>query len=361
MRAAVFHGRGDVRVERVEDPAPGAGELLLRVHASGICGTDAHEYAHGPSMFPIDRRDPVTRHLGPMIPGHEPAGTVVALGHGVDGFALDEFVVCGAGIACGTCVHCRRGRTNLCVRYATVGLQRHGALAQFCAVPAATCHPVAPHELSRDAAVLAQPMAIAAHAVRRGGLGAADHAVVVGAGGIGAFLTHAAVAAGARVAVLDLDRGRLDLATRLGAQAAVVPDGDLPVRRRLALEPGSPTIVFEVTGRPAGLATALDLLPGGGRLVVVGLQGRPVEVDLRDIVLREIELIGTNAHVCDVDLPYALALLAARDAPWDDVAPVALALDDLVTGGLEPLASGRSRHIKTLVDPWASHTRATSM
>jgi (R,R)-butanediol dehydrogenase/meso-butanediol dehydrogenase/diacetyl reductase len=96
-------------------------------------------------------------------------------------------------------------------------------------------------------------------------------------------------------------------------------------------------------------------------LVVVGMQAAPAELDLRDLALREIELIGTNAHVCDVDLPAALSLLAARDTPWSDVAPVALALEELVTEGLEPLASGRSERVKTLVDPWTAATRATTM
>lgn len=361
MRAAVFHDRGDVRVEQVVDPAPGRGELLLRVHASGICGTDAHEYGHGPSMFPIHDRHPVTGHVGPLIPGHELSGTVVEVGGAGEGFAVGDLVVSGAGVWCGRCVPCGRGRTNLCLRYATVGLQRHGGLAEHCAVPAATCRRVDPESLTPDAATLAQPMAIAAHAVARGRLTDDDHAVIVGAGGVGAFLTHAAVATGARVTVLDLDPHRLDVADRLGAHRVHLPDKDAPIRDRLALEPGAPTVVFEVTGNPSGLAAALDLADAGSRLVVVGLQGQVTGMDLRDLALREIELIGTNAHVCETDLPQALDLLAARDDPWDDVAPVALTLDDLVADGLEPLASGGARRIKTIVDPWAPASRPTAM
>lgn len=361
MRAAVYHGRGDVRVEQVDDPAPAPDEVVLEIRAAGICGTDAHEFSHGPAMFPVRERHPVTGHLGPLIPGHEIAGTVVALGSRVDGFAVGEVVASGAGISCGTCAQCRRGRTNLCRRYATVGLQRHGALAQYCAVPGATCRSAEPYGLVGDTVALAQPMAIATHAMRRGGLAGGDHAVVIGAGGIGAFLTFAAVANGAYVTVLDLDRDRLDLADRLGAHQVVLPDPEVPVRQQIVAGEGAPAVVYEVTGRPGGLDTARALLPAGGRLVVVGLQERSVDVDLRDLTLREIDVVGTNAHVCDSDLPHALGLLAARASPWSDVAPVALALADLVDDGLAPLAGGRGTRIKTLVDPWAEATRKTRM
>ena len=98
MRAAVYHGRGDIRVEDVPEPAAGPGELLLEVATVGICGTDVHEFTHGPVRYPVDQRHPVTGHLGPFIPGHELAGHVVAIGDGVDGFELGALVACGAGM-----------------------------------------------------------------------------------------------------------------------------------------------------------------------------------------------------------------------------------------------------------------------
>jgi (R,R)-butanediol dehydrogenase/meso-butanediol dehydrogenase/diacetyl reductase len=122
-----------------------------------------------------------------------------------------------------------------------------------------------------------------------------------------------------------------------------------------------PTVIYEVSGTAAGLRTAQSVLPAGARLVLVGLQGAPVEWDVRALSLVEHEVIGTNAHVCGTDLPTALELLASRGRPWSDVAPRALALDDLVEEGLRPLAERRSTRIKTLVDPWAATTRDTVM
>lgn len=361
MRAAVFHGQGDIRIEAVPDPEHGAGELLLEVKAVGVCGTDAHEFGSGPHMFPIKHRDPVSGHVGPMIPGHEFVGVVREVGADVSDFAVGDLVASGAGISCGECVQCRRMRTNLCERYSTVGLQRNGALAEYVAVPASACLQVAPYGLTPDAAALAQPMSIAVHAMRRGRLTAEDQAVIVGAGGIGAFLTYAVTSVTDKSAVLDLDEQRLKIADHLGARY-VLQSGDAAKAagdiRDLGMDP---TVVYEVSGTISGLRTALSILPRGGRLVMVGLQGAPVEWDVRTLSLIEHEVIGTNAHVCAVDMPTALELLAKRADPWSDLAPVALSLDDLVGEALQPLAERRSTRIKNLVDPWTPVTRATQM
>ncbi len=360
MRAAVFHDRNDIRIKDLPVPEPRPGEALVRVGAVGICGTDAHEYSHGPFMFPIHDRHPVTGHVGPMVPGHELAGTIEMLGPDVDDFALGDLVVSGAGISCGDCLWCIRGRTNLCARYASVGLQRNGGLAEFCTVPVSTLVIADPYGLTPDAAALGQPMAIAVHAMRRGRLEPGQTAVIIGVGGIGAFLTYAAVEVGATVISSDLDPDRLAIATRLGATHSIDPRAGsvMQVLDDVAM---FPDVVYEVTGTAAGIKAAFEAAQRGSRIVAVGLHGEHRNLDVRDLSLREVELIGTNAHVCADDLPEALRLLASRRDPWSDIAPVALSLDRLVRDGLEPLADGRTAHIKTLVDPWATAMRPTHM
>jgi (R,R)-butanediol dehydrogenase / meso-butanediol dehydrogenase / diacetyl reductase len=341
MRAARFHGAGDVRVERVERPPdPGPGELLLRIAAAGICGSDALEYRAGPVLV---------AHEGPLILGHEFAGEVVGVGPGVDGVREGALVACGAGMSCGDCPPCRAGRTNLCTSYSTLGFQRHGGLAEACLVPAAIC--VDAGALPPDAAALAQPMAIAVHAARRGRVAEADVALIVGAGGIGAFLTFAAAQAGARVVVADLDARRLEIARALGASETVELDGRSTPGRF------APDVIFEASGSAAALDQAIALAPRGGRVVAVGVQKSRPPVDMRRVTLDELELIGTVAHVCRDDLPEALRLLALRRDGWGDVAPQALPLERVVEDGLRPLADGSSPRIKTLVDPWAEGVR----
>ncbi|MTD54926.1 zinc-dependent alcohol dehydrogenase [Amycolatopsis pithecellobii] len=360
MRAAVFYGRGDVRVEEVPDAKAGSGDLLLRVSAVGICGTDAHEFDSGPHMFPIDHPHPVSGHIGPMIPGHELTGVVEDVGADVEGFELGALVVSGAGISCGKCFWCRRAMTNLCRHYSTVGLNRNGALAQYVAVPASTCVDASRLGITADTAALAQPMSIAVHAMRRGRLAPGESAVILGAGGIGAFLTYAVADRCGSVVVSDLDGERLRIASALGATHVVQAGGDRSVEDVLAAHDIVPSVIYEVSGSAAGFQQALSLAPRGARLVMVGLQPGSREIDARGVSLREVELIGTNAHVCGLDLPEALRLLASREGGWTDVAPVALSLDELVEEGLRPLAERRSTRIKTLIDPWASETRKTS-
>jgi (R,R)-butanediol dehydrogenase / meso-butanediol dehydrogenase / diacetyl reductase len=358
MRAAVYHGRRDVRVERVARPEPAAGELLVAVAAAGICGTDAHEYAAGPSMFPLDEPHPVTGHAGPLIIGHEFAGHVVAVGDDVDAVWLGRDIVCSAGYSCGTCRACRAGRTNLCARYASVGLQRHGGLAQYCAAPVAACEDVTDADLGSDVAALAQPAGIAMHALRRGRVAAGERTVIIGAGGIGAFLTAAAAAAGADVTVLDLDGERLAIADALGAHRTVQVGAEEPLAERLAGLDPEPDVLFEVTGVARVLEAVLSLRLRGPRVVVVGLQDGPLPVAFRPLALLEHELIGTNAMVKAVDLPAAVELLRRPGIDWSAVAPLVLALDELVSDGLEPLAAGTPARIKTLIDPWADRRRA---
>lgn len=359
MRAAVFHGRGDVRVEEVPDAKVGPGDLLLKVAAVGICGTDAHEFDSGPHMFPIDHAHPVSGHVGPMIPGHELTGIVAGKADDVEGFEPGSLVVSGAGISCGHCFWCRRAMTNLCAEYSTLGLHQNGALAEYVAVPASTCIDASKLGITADTAALAQPMSIAVHAMRRGRLEPDESAVILGAGGIGAFLTYAVADRCGSVVVSDLDQGRLQIARDLGATHTVAVGGDVTVEDVLGANDIIPSVIYEVSGSAAGFNEALRLAPRGTRVVMVGLQHGPCTVDVRDVSLREVEMIGTNAHQCALDLPEALRLLASRPGGWTDVAPVALSLDELVDEGLRPLAERRSTRIKTLIDPWTPHTRKT--
>ena len=242
----------------------------------------------------------------------------------------------GAGVSCGECEACRSGRTNLCRRYATVGLQRNGALAHFCAVPASTCLDVAPYGLDDETAALAQPMSIAVHSLRRGRLAAGEDAVVIGCGGIGAFLAHAASETGARVAAVELSAERLELARALGVDELIRPEPGVTLREQLEQRGMEPNVIYEATGSAAALSEAVAAISPGGRLVVVGMQARPSPIDIRRITLNEVELIGTNAHVFHIDLPEALRLLAARAGSWTDVAPTVLPLSGARRRGHRP-------------------------
>jgi (R,R)-butanediol dehydrogenase/meso-butanediol dehydrogenase/diacetyl reductase len=292
--------------------------------------------------------------------GHEFAGEILEVGPGVDSLSQGDHVACGAGISCGECRQCVTGRTNLCERYATAGVHRDGGLAEYCAVPADICESVVPHGVAGDTAAMAQPMAVAEHAIDAGRLRAGERALIIGAGGIGSFATWAASSRGAEITVYDLDVGRLSTAESLGAVRSVAAEPETPAIDALLPE-GPFDVVYEMTGAQDPLDAAVASTRPGGRLVVVGIHGGPRTADLDRITLQEIEVHGTLAHVRSVDLPRALDLLGSREVRWSDVAPSVYPLDALVAAGegelARPMPPDAPAPIKTLIDPWASAVR----
>ncbi|HEX5118018.1 MAG TPA: alcohol dehydrogenase catalytic domain-containing protein [Pseudonocardiaceae bacterium] len=350
MRAAVYHGAKDVRIEERPVPTAGAGQVLVRVTRSGICGTDATEYLHGPGMFPVHRKHAASGHIGPMVMGHEFVGEVVDHGPGADHLA-GQRIATGAGVSCGACGWCRSGRTNLCARYWTLGLNADGGLAGYAAVPAATCVPI-PDDCVDDAAGLAQPLAVGLHAVRRARVAPDETVVVIGAGAIGSFiLCGLARRRPARVIALDVADDRLRTATALGAtETHNVADRDpVPLVRELTGGEGAP-LVIESSGAPGSAQRAVRMAARGGRVLLVGLAHEPQSLDLADATLREVDLLSTVAHVCGDDIPAALALLAGGDIATHLLDRV-IGLDALVPDGLDALVERRAAG-KILVDPW---------
>ncbi|MGP3534833.1 zinc-dependent alcohol dehydrogenase [Microbacterium sp. RD1] len=345
MRAAVLHDVGDLRVEERQIPEPGPGEVRIRVAVCGVCGSDATEFGRGLVLA-----------APPVTLGHEFTGTVDALGPGVDDLRVGDTVVCGAGISCGTCKPCRSGRTNLCRSYTTLGFHHDGGLAQYVVAPAAIVLDVSDSGLSDDTLGLAQPMAIAVHAVRRSGLTAGQDAVIIGIGGIGAFITVAAAATGARVLVVDLNQSRLDLALTLGASEALL-SGSMPLAEKVAELGFDVDVFFEVSGSAPGLASVLETARPGSTIVPVGIQRGEPALPLGSWTLREYTIIGTVAHVFRDDFPEAVRLLGTRE-DWSDIARRVVPLDGLVDDGLRPLLEGGGTQIKTLIDPWATSPRA---
>lgn len=353
MRAVRIHGRHDLRLERVDVPAPGPGEVLLRITGAGICGTDSTLYALGQSVIPAG-----TQARWPVVLGHEYAGEVVARGEGVSGLELGDLVASGAGMSCGACRRCDAGQTNLCTTYSTTGVHRDGGMAEYCAVPADICEPVAPHNVAGDAAALAQPMAVAEHAVDVAALAAGERALILGAGGIGSFATWAATCRDADVTVYERDEARLGITARLGATRTVLAEHGASAREQLA-DLGPFDVTYEMTGHQDPLDAAVALTRPGGRVVAVGIHGSPRPVDLDRVTLQQISVLGTMAHVRRHDLPRALDLLGRRNESWSDVAPLVHPLEAVVgeNGLVFPTDEHGAAPIKTLVDPAATSSR----
>lgn len=347
MLAGVLHAPGDLRVEDVPDPTPQAGEVVLEVIYNGLCGTDATEYSKGPMMVPLLKPHPGSGHVGPTILGHEFIGRVVASGRDSEGW-VGKTVASGAGVSCGSCSWCQRGRTNLCASYYTLGLSTHGGLAEFVAAPTSTLVEIPEGTRDIDAA-LAQPLAVGLHAVDRAGVRPGNTVLVLGAGAIGSFILAGLTGHDGDVVVADIDENRLRAATMLGATRTIQLTAETDTAT-IADFVGKPIdVVIESSGAPGAASRALELAVRGGRVLLVGLAKEPQALALAGVVLREVDVATTVAHVCGVDLPRALRLLA--DARLSETVGVAeIGLRSVVAEGLDPLVAGTAGH-KLLVDP----------
>lgn len=351
MKAAVYHGNRDIRIESMPEPGkPGPDEVILEVLRGAVCGTDVTEYLHGPHFAPLTQPHPASGHVGPMILGHEFVGRVIEVGAEVEGLKVGQRVVPGAGMWCGQCEWCWSGRTNLCARYYTLGLNTHGGLAELVKAPAQMCRLV-PANCADNAAAMAQPLAVALHSVRRSGAEPGQTVALMGVGGIGAFILAAAQAQGlSPIIAIDIDDERLATAATLGATHLVNARQEDPLKAILELTGGAGVHVFmEASGAPHGPSLALDATRRGGQVLLVGLQAEPRTLDLHKVVVREVNLATTVAHVCNVDLPESLEILATTplaETVLDRVIP----LEGLVHDGLLAMAEGRAKG-KIVVDP----------
>ncbi len=338
MRAGVLYAPHDLRVEDRPDPSFGDDDVVVEVTYNGLCGTDATEYSKGPMMVPLNSPHPGSGHQGPTILGHEFIGTVVDAGVNAR-HRIGERIACGAGVSCGSCAMCRAGRTNLCAGYYTLGLSTHGGLAEFVAAPSGICATIPDGLLDIDAG-LAQPLAVGIHSVDRAALQSGDTVVLLGVGAIGSFICTALQSHDGPVIAIDIDPGRLEVAQKLGATQTHLVSADATTGDLKDLLGGAVDVVFETSGALGGAERAFGLVKMGGNVVLVGLNKTPQPLNLADIVLREINMQTTVAHVCGTDIPAALGVLAR--VPMSGILPAqVITLENVVADGLDPLVAGQ--------------------
>lgn len=360
MRAIVWHGKGDLRVDEVADPRdPAPGEAIVEVAYCGICGSDLHEYVEGPVMIRPGPH-PLTGEAPPLALGHEFSGRIIALGpsgpgeEGRDGPAIGTRVAVDPCWRCGSCYWCRRGDYHLCKVGGAVGLASQGAMARYVRVPAAGLVPL-PDAVDDRAGALVEPLAVGLHAVLRSGIRSGDTVLVSGFGPIGASVLLNARAAGAgAVFVSEPHAARRTLAERMGATVAFDP-GEVDVRREVfvATDRVGPDAVFDCTGVPALLPGAVDTVRKGGRVVVVGIGHGRAEIEPNRLALFEREVVGSLGY--RHDLPRVVGLLAAGRLDPGPYVSAVVPLGAAVEGGFDVLLADRAQ-LKVLIDVNAGAT-----
>ncbi|MBX5039970.1 zinc-dependent alcohol dehydrogenase family protein [Rhizobium lentis] len=284
MKAVRLEATGKLQLSEVEKPAPGPGELLVRIEACGICGTDRHIF-HG--EFPS--KPPVTL-------GHEFAGIVETVGPGVTNFRPGMRVTGDPNISCGGCEECRRGRVNLCRKLQAIGIHRDGGFADYVCMPQSQAFAL-PSDLDPLHGAFCEPLACCIHGVDLGGLQTGSSVIVLGGGVIGLLTLQLARFAGAtRVLLVTRSSEKRRLAESLGATATADPGGGDIIARITAdngLLPGGADVVFECAGVAETMQQAPRLARRGGTAVILGVmaQGAKIEIEPFDLLFREIRLI----------------------------------------------------------------------
>lgn len=278
MRAAVADGSGGIEVRDVPIPRPAEGSVVIRPIGTGICGTDLHlisgDYPHG--RFPV-------------VPGHEFAGHVTAVGAGVTGLSEGDYVGVNPNVACDRCTWCRSGATNLCTDLLPVGVAIDGSCAELVAVPEKIVFPL-DERIPHAVAPLIEPFACVLHALERVPDWRGEELVVFGAGSIGLMAVILARAEGAAaVRVVEPNPVRRAAAASLGATQAVADPTEL--------EGELFDLALDASGHPVAIGQAIDLLGPRGRLIQMGVASPAATVALRpyEVFAKELSVIGSNS------------------------------------------------------------------
>lgn len=304
MKALVLKEYRSFAVEEFPVPGLQADEVLVRVRACGICGSDVHGM-DGSSG----------RRIPPIIMGHEAAGEIAEVGSGVTGWKKGDRVTFDSTVYCGECWFCKQEKINLCENRRVLGVscgeyRRHGAFAEFVAVPQRILYRL-PDNLSFEQAAMVEAVSVAVHAVKRTPLSKDAATLVVGTGMIGLLVVQALRVAGCpQIIAIDLDENRLRLAEKLGATRTFKAD-DSGVQEKIRALTGGRGVdaAFEVVGLSPTVKTAIESVRKGGSVTLVGNLKPQVELPLQAVVTRELTLIGTCASAGEY--PECLELIAS--------------------------------------------------
>jgi L-iditol 2-dehydrogenase len=310
--------------------------LLLRVAASGICGTDPH-ILHG--LYPANL---------PLIPGHEYAGVVEAVGDGVDGFAPGDHVAVDPNILCGVCDFCRRGKVHLCKNLVALGVNIPGGFAEFCVVPVSQAFKI-PKSLPLAHAALAEPVACCLRGVDLAGITSGDRVVIFGAGPMGAIILQLARMQGAsQVIVIDPQGGRRKRAEALGASWVIDPAKQPVVAAIRGQYPDGAEVVFDCSGNVDAVRQTLEVVMRGGTVMLYGVCHKDHNIEINPFWVNDNEITIRGSYNNPNTMARALDLLSGGRL---DAGAVVTDRYPLARGIEAFRATGGDNCLKVVVEP----------
>lgn len=287
MKAAVFLGNGKFETREVTLPEPGEGQVLLRVAACGVCGTDVHIY-HG------DKGS--AKVSPPVVLGHEVAGIVEKIGPGVSSLSVGDHVAVDPNSYCGKCVYCRTGKKHLCENLYAVGVNRDGGFAEKCLVPEKLCYPLK-KDIPLRYGAMAEPLACCLHGIDLAGIRLGDSVCVIGAGAIGLLMVQLARLSGAGKVILSASGPlRRKVGLELGADAVIDPrEEDLSARLEEVLGRSGADVVIECAGTVTATQQAFSAAGKGATVVLFSVPkaGSVHTLDLESVYRKELCIRGS--------------------------------------------------------------------
>ncbi|MBO1769235.1 2,3-butanediol dehydrogenase [Agrococcus sp. TF02-05] len=351
MKAAMYYGKEDIRVEEVDEPETRPGTVKIAPAFNGICGSDLHLYHDGPipPAPSADQPHPLSKETLPVVMGHEFSGVVEELGEGVDGLEVGDRVVVEPLMVDGTCPACVAGKYNLCEQMGFIGISGlGGGLSERIVVDRRWVHPVG--DLPLDQAALIEPLAVALHAVKHAGAEEGQTAVVGGAGPIGLLLAAVLKARGLRVIVSEMSTARREKARDTGVADVVVDPAkqDLAEVVRTETEGAGADVAFDAAGVGVVVTQLLDVLGPGGRLEIVAIHTKPYELDITAGLTMQDRVMGASIGYAN---DHGEAIELARSGAVD-LAPFItgrIVVDDIVEQGFRQLIDNKEHEVKILV------------
>jgi len=331
MKAVVCHGPGDYRLEMVEVPRVGPGEVLVEVLACGVCASDSKCHAGAPVFWGDEHREPFVD--GPVIPGHEFVGRVLEMGEGageLHGIEVGDLVAPEQIVPCRECRYCRKGQYWLCQVHNIFGFQRavHGGMAEYALLPERAIVHRVPEGIPPRKAAMIEPLACSIHAVERAQIEIGDVVVIAGAGTLGLGMIGAARLRSPSVIIsMDLLDYRLEIAEELGADVTINPSREDPIERVLSLTDGYGCDVYiEATGHPQAVVQGLHMVKKLGTFVEFSLLKEPVTADWT-IIGDSKELNVHGAHLSPFTFPISIDLISRELVDVDRIVTHVLPLD----------------------------------
>ena len=350
MKALVYHGNRDLRLQDWPNPSPGPGEALLRVDYCGICATDIEEYLYGPVFIAGEEPNPVTGKKMPMVTGHEITATIMEVNTPNADVAPGDRVAINGVLTCGDCYWCTSGEPTQCPGMAAVGFGIDGGLAERLVWRSDQLVKI-PSELSSEEAALTEPTSVAIHAVKRSGAGPGDKVVVLGAGTVGLLAMQAAKAFGATVYAVDTRQMSLDLAQELGADQVLEASRGDTLEMIASLTGGiGADIVIDTAGAESIPEQAVRMVRRGGLVVVVAIYTSTPRFDFNSLVSTEVSITGSLAYT-QADVEDAVRLISSGEIRTRQLVTEVVGLDDVLETAFPRMLAPTKDVFRILVKP----------